>query len=63
MGDERQVILEYQQIGNAVRVAAVDPVTLTEVSIVGSASAGIEALNRTAIQKLKYVLEKQRNSA
>jgi len=62
MGDKREVILEYQQIGNAVRVAAIDPDTLTEVSIMGSASAGIEVLNRTAIQKLNYVLEKQRRS-
>ena len=62
MGEKREVILEYQQIGNAVRVAAVDPDTLTEVSIVGSASAGIEVLKRTAIQKLKYVLGKQQGS-
>lgn len=62
MGEKREVILEYQQIGNAVRVAAIDPDTLTEVSIMGSASAGIEVLNRTAIQKLNYVLEKQRRS-
>ena len=62
MGDKREVILEYQQIGNAVRVAAVDPDTLTEVSIVGSPGAGMEALKRTAIRKLEYVLEKQRNA-
>lgn len=60
MDDKREVILEYQQVGNAVRVAAVDPDTLIEVTIVGSASAGIEALKRTAIRKLEYVLAKQR---
>lgn len=59
MDDKREVILEYQQIGNAVRVAAVDPDTLIEVSIVGSASAGMEALKRTAIRKLEYVLAKK----
>jgi Domain of unknown function (DUF6898) len=59
MGDKREVILEYQQVGNAVRVAAVDPDTLTEVSIVGSASVGLETLKRTAIRKLEYVLAKQ----
>jgi hypothetical protein len=63
MSDKREVILEYQQIGNSVRVAAVDPETLTEVSIVGSASAGLEALKRTAIRKLEYVLAKQGGSA
>ena len=63
MGDQYEVILEYQQIGNSVRVAAVDPDTLTEVSIVGSPTAGIETLKRTAIRKLQYVLDKQRRSA
>jgi len=62
MGEKREVILEYQQIGNAVRVAAVDPDTLIEVSIVGSPSAGMEALKRTAIRKLEYVLEKRRGA-
>ena len=62
MSDKREVILEYQQIGNSVRVAAVDPDTLTEVSIVGSASAGLETLKRTAIRKLEYVLAKQGGS-
>jgi hypothetical protein len=62
MSDEREVILEYQQIGNSVRVAAVDPDTLTEVSIVGSASAGLETLKRTAIRKLEYMLAKQGSS-
>jgi len=32
MDDKREVILEYHQVGNSVRVAAVDPDTLTEVS-------------------------------
>lgn len=63
MCDKREVILEYQQVGNSVRVAAVDPETLIEVSIVGSASAGIEALKRTAIRKLEYVLAKRGGSA
>lgn len=62
MSDKREVILEYQQVGNAVRVAAVDPDTLIEVSIVGSASAGMEVLKRTAIRKLEYVLAKKAGS-
>ena len=62
MDDELEVIVEYLQIGNAVRVAAVDPVTLIEVSIVGAPSAGIEALKRVAVRKLRYVLEKQRGT-
>mgnify|MGYP006982484337 CR=1 FL=1 len=45
-----EVIIEIQQIGNAVKVTAVDPETQIEVSIVGPPSAGEEMLKRTAIQ-------------
>ena len=55
-----EVLIEIQQIGNAVKVAAIDPETLVEVSIVGSPSAGEEALKRAAVRKLAYVLEKNR---
>jgi len=56
----REVILEFQSIGNSVKVTAIDPLTLVEVSIVGAASAGQETLRRTAIRKLEYVLAKRR---
>ncbi len=55
-----EVIIEIQQIGNAVKVTAVDPETQIEVSIVGPPSAGEEMLKRTAIRKLEYVLNKRR---
>jgi len=55
-----EVIIEIQQIGNAVKVTAVDPETQIEVSIVGPPSAGEEMLKRTAIRKLGYVLNKRR---
>jgi hypothetical protein len=58
-GSEREVILEFRAIGNAVKVTAVDPETLIEVSIVGSASAGEEALRRTVLRKLEYVLARR----
>lgn len=54
-----EIILEFQQIGNAVKVTAVDPETLVEVSIMGPASAGQEVLKRNAINKLRYVLLKK----
>ena len=57
---KKEVLLEFHHIGNAVKVTAVDPETMTEVSIVGSPSAGEEMLKRTAIRKLHYVLEKNR---
>ena len=39
MVDGREVILEFHQVGNFVKVSAVDPRTLTEVSIVGDPAA------------------------
>ena len=56
------VILEFQQIGKIVKVIAVDPVTLVEVSIMGPASAGQEVLKRNAINKLQYVLSKKQQA-
>jgi hypothetical protein len=58
-GGDEGVLLEFQQIGHAVKVTAVDPKTLTEVSIVGPASAGEAALGRNAINKLRYVLARR----
>jgi hypothetical protein len=60
MGEPKEVLLEFQRIGNAVKVAAIDPETLIEVSIVGSPSAGEEALKRAAIQKLQFVLKQKK---
>ena len=58
-GTGREVIIEFQQIGNAVKVTAIDPETLTEVIIMGPPSAGQETLKRNAINKLNYVLSKK----
>ena len=59
MGDE-DIIIEFQRIGASVGVSAIDPETLTEVSIAGPASAGKEALTRAVMRKVAYVLEKKR---
>lgn len=58
-GPSREVLIEFQQIGNAVRVTAVDPETLTAATIMGPPSAGQEMLKRNAINKLNYVLSKK----
>lgn len=55
----KEVLIEFQQIGNAVKVTALDPETYTEVSIMGPSSAGREVLKRNAINKLQYVLSKK----
>ena len=54
-----EIIIEFHQIGNSVKVSAMDPVTLTEVSIVGPANAGEEVLKRNVLRKLEFVLAKK----
>ena len=58
-GRPREVLLEFQQLGPAVKVTAVDPETQVEVSIQGPASAGEATLRRTAIAKLRYALARR----
>ena len=62
-GTLNEVIIEFLRIGNAVKVTAVDPESMIEVSIVGPADAGEETLKRTAIRKLEYVIDKNRRAA
>ncbi len=59
MGEEREIIFEFLQIGGAVKVTAVDAATGTEATIVGDPAAGETALKRLARQKLDYVLARQ----
>lgn len=50
--------IEYIQHGGSIKVIAIDPVTGIEASIVGSSKATQAELNRVAISKLQYVLNK-----
>ena len=54
-----EIIIEFHRIGGSVKVSAMDPATLTEVSIVGPANAGEETLKRNVLRKLEYVLAKK----
>jgi hypothetical protein len=63
MGAGREVILEFQRLGNAVKVTATDTETMVEVSIMGPARSGEAELRRAAIDKLNYVLRKQGGAA
>ena len=53
-------LIEFVRVGNTVKVSAVDPVTMIEVSMVGPANAGRETLKRHAVRKLEYVIDKKR---
>lgn len=54
-----EVIFEFYPVGNSVKVSAIDPVSLVEVSIVGPVNASRAQLQRNALNKLKYVLAKR----
>lgn len=56
--DLREVLFKLHQIGNSVRVAAIDPHTGTEVVVVGSPHMSLYSLKINAIRKLRYVMAK-----
>lgn len=53
-----EVLFEFQRVGSYLKVMAIDPVTATEVSVVGPATGSLELLKRTAISKLQFVLKR-----
>lgn len=57
-----EIIIEYIVRGDTARVTAVDPVTATEASIVGPASAGRARLEGEALRKLDYLLKRRKTS-
>lgn len=59
--NEGGYLVEFIQIGNSVKVSAVDPRTNTEVSIIGAPTMSREMLTRNAVRKLEYVLNKKRS--
>jgi len=59
MSEADNYIIEFTQIGASVKVTAIDPKTMTEVSIVGGAQYSQEFLSRQAVKKLEYVLSKR----
>lgn len=63
MSEADNYIIEFTQIGGSVKVTAVDPKTMTEVSIVGSPQYSQEFLTGQAVKKLEYVLAKKREGA
>jgi hypothetical protein len=54
-------IIEMIPQGRFVRVTAVDPETGREVVMVGDAAQSAEILKRLAVQKLEFVLNRQKS--
>ena len=60
MSETDNYIIEFTQIGASIKVTAIDPRTLTEVSILGSKQYSQEFLARQVVKKLEYVISKRR---
>lgn len=56
-------IIEFHQVGAYVKVSAMDPATLTEVSIPVPASLPQHQAAQAAIRKLKFVLARRNGAA
>lgn len=59
MSEADNYIIEFTQIGASVKVTAVDPRTMTEVSIVGGTQYSQEFLTRQVVRKLEFMLAKR----
>ncbi len=55
-----EVYFEFQRIGAYVKVTAIDPDTLVEVSVTGAATATEAQLKQLALRRLEFVLAKRR---
>ena len=58
-GSSKEYYLEFHQVGQYIKVSAIDPDTLTEVSIVGDPNTDRKRLEQLAVQKLEWVLAKK----
>ena len=57
--DGREVLIEIVTLGAFAKVSAIDPVTGTEVSLMGPGNATRASLEAAALAKLDYVLKKK----
>ena len=59
MAKLREVIFEFRRIGAYIKVSAVDPISYTEVHIMGPADASKDVLEGVALRKLQHVMNKR----
>lgn len=58
-----EVLIEFQRLGNILRVCAIDPKTGTEVTMIADPRHSETVIKRLAARKLAYVLDKNRRKA
>lgn len=61
--DTGSVLIELYRVGNAVKVSAVDPVTMTEVCVQGTSNMHEYYLRQAAVRKLRHVLRRKAQQA
>lgn len=59
---DRDIAFEFHRFGSSVKVTAIDMMTGKEVSMIGSAATPKPLLQRMAMQKLIYVLNKEKEA-
>jgi hypothetical protein len=52
----REILFETVQLGNLLKVTAIDAATGTEATVVGRAAGAVAALRGLALRKLTYLL-------
>ena len=57
-----EVLFEFRRIGKLTRVVAIDPITGTEVIMVGAPGYSRWMLKRLGARKLTYVIAKKRRA-
>jgi hypothetical protein len=55
-----EVLFEFKRLGGYVKVTALHPASLTEVSVTGDAKASQSYLQQLALNKLKLALNKKK---
>jgi len=56
----QEVLFELRRVGRLTRVVAIDPITGTEIVMVGAPGYSTRMLKRLAARKLAYVIERKR---
>ncbi|MFC1672784.1 DUF6898 family protein [Pseudomonadota bacterium] len=59
----KEVLFEFQRVGNILRVTAIDPRSGTEVIMIADPKMNELVIKRLAARKLSYVIEKNKAKA
>ena len=61
--ENERYMVEFVSMGNSVKVTVIDPVSMREVSMIGSTKASRRQLTELAVRKMEYVLNKEKGES